>query len=352
VLGKEEERRIIEPEPVAGSSIMRFKFTGKGAEYFKIWIVNVFLTMLTLGIYSAWAKVRKKQYFYGNTFLHETSFDYLADPIKILKGRLIAFAILIISLVTIYFLTYLALLLLIPVIALFPWLVVRALSFRARNSCYRNIRFDFSGTYGAAMRIFIGRTIITLLTFGLLYPSQVYRRTKFLIDYSSYGTTSFRFSGDLGSFYRIYFWQVLGLSLLLGILLTVAKMLGQFVLPVSSHEVFEQLISLPAGLTVIAFVRAAVANLVWSNVRLGDDRFDSRLSCARMIWIYLSNATAILFSLGLLIPWASIRVARYRFDHLYAYSAAGLNNFVAREQENVGALGEEVSGLLDFDVGL
>lgn len=40
-----------------------FRFTGTGSEYFRIWIVNWLLTLLTLGIYSAWAKVRRIQFF-------------------------------------------------------------------------------------------------------------------------------------------------------------------------------------------------------------------------------------------------------------------------------------------------
>ncbi len=32
-----------------------FRFTGNGGEYFRIWIVNLMLTIVTLGIYSAWA---------------------------------------------------------------------------------------------------------------------------------------------------------------------------------------------------------------------------------------------------------------------------------------------------------
>jgi Zn-dependent protease with chaperone function len=31
--------------------------------------VNLFLTIVTLGIYPAWAKVRKKRYLYGNTWV-------------------------------------------------------------------------------------------------------------------------------------------------------------------------------------------------------------------------------------------------------------------------------------------
>lgn len=41
-----------------------FEFTGDGAEYFRIWVINLLLTLATLGIYSAWAKVRKARYFW------------------------------------------------------------------------------------------------------------------------------------------------------------------------------------------------------------------------------------------------------------------------------------------------
>ncbi|MBW1865812.1 MAG: DUF898 family protein [Deltaproteobacteria bacterium] len=35
-----------------------FEFSGSGSEYFKIWLVNIILSVITIGIYSAWAKVR------------------------------------------------------------------------------------------------------------------------------------------------------------------------------------------------------------------------------------------------------------------------------------------------------
>ena len=66
-----------------------FTFTGTGREYFGIWIVNILLTILTLGIYSAWAKVRRTRYFYGNTRLAGASFDYHARPVQILIGRIV-----------------------------------------------------------------------------------------------------------------------------------------------------------------------------------------------------------------------------------------------------------------------
>ena len=68
----------------------RFEFHGNGGEYFRIWIVNLLLTLVTLGIYGAWAKVRRLRYFYGSTELAGSAFEYHGEPRKILKGRLIA----------------------------------------------------------------------------------------------------------------------------------------------------------------------------------------------------------------------------------------------------------------------
>lgn len=68
----------------------RFRFTGKGSEYFAIWIVNLLLSIITLGIYSAWAKVRREQYFHRNTLLDEQPFEYTGDPVRILLGRIVA----------------------------------------------------------------------------------------------------------------------------------------------------------------------------------------------------------------------------------------------------------------------
>jgi uncharacterized membrane protein YjgN (DUF898 family) len=79
-----------ETTQVESMRILPFEFRGDGTEYFKIWIVNIFLTLITLGIYSAWATVRNNRYFYGNTFVDGTSFSYLAKPLQILKGRIIA----------------------------------------------------------------------------------------------------------------------------------------------------------------------------------------------------------------------------------------------------------------------
>lgn len=96
-------------------------FTGSATEYFRIWIVNTCLTLFSLGVYSAWAKVRKKHYFYSHTVLDGTPFQYLGQPIPILKGRLIATALFITWYVATHYITALLPFVLILAFVLAPW---------------------------------------------------------------------------------------------------------------------------------------------------------------------------------------------------------------------------------------
>jgi uncharacterized membrane protein YjgN (DUF898 family) len=146
------------------------RFTGSGQEYFRIWIVNLLLTVATVGIYSAWAKVRRQQYFHRNTHLDGSVLDYHARPWAILRGRLLALA-----LVGAY---NLAFKLSVPVgvataavvAALFPWLLVQSLRFRAQVTSYRGVRFGFVGTVrDAAMALapVLGLGVVLLATGGV-----------------------------------------------------------------------------------------------------------------------------------------------------------------------------------------
>jgi uncharacterized membrane protein YjgN (DUF898 family) len=75
------------PPPAPEADGLGFSFSGDGAVYFRIWIVNLLLSILTLGIYSAWGKVRSHQYLYGHTRFAGSSFGYHGKPLAILKGR-------------------------------------------------------------------------------------------------------------------------------------------------------------------------------------------------------------------------------------------------------------------------
>ena len=311
------------------------QFTGAAGEYFRIWIVNLCLSVLTLGIYSAWAKVRRKRYFYGCTLLEGASFEYLGNPVAILKGRVIvvlafaAYALL----KEVHFLIGIALFF--AVAAGLPWVIQRALQFNARNSTHRNVRFGFRGTKMDVFAVLLIGALLVPITLGLGYPFYLAMKRRIFVDNSTYGNQKFSFSATTGDYYL----AALKLSFaffgfLLGSLVTFGIGL------------------LPFYLLLRAYAETSFARLSWRNTQLGSIRFDCGWTTGGLFGLYFLNTLGIILSFGLLVPWAAIRTARYKLERITLESADGLGGFLAAAQDSVGAVGDEAGELLGFDFGL
>jgi len=185
------------------------EFTATTSGYFRIWVVNLGLTIATLGIYSAWAKVRKRRYLYGHTRIGGEGFEYLARPLPILKGRLIALGLLIAVFAAGRFVpvlterpwigkvAFIALL-----VAIGPWIIVRSFAFNAHNTTYRNVRLRFDATYAACFKVVA--VYGWLLLFGFLYPYFKRRLVEFVAANHYYGTTRFVLNDFMKPFIAAY----------------------------------------------------------------------------------------------------------------------------------------------------
>lgn len=125
-------------------------FRGTGGEYFAIWLVNILLTAITLGIYSAWATVRRRRYFYGNTELDGDRFDYHAQPMQILKGRLLVIGGVILFYALLFTNLLLGIIVMLAFFALIPWIIIRSWRYNAIMSSYRGVRFNYLCQTGRA----------------------------------------------------------------------------------------------------------------------------------------------------------------------------------------------------------
>ena len=105
------------------------------------------------------------------------------------------------------------------------------------------------------------------------------------------------------------------------------------------------------ALVAVPAYRVMTRNVSLNSVTLGDHTFESTLKVRSVIWIYISNAVAIVFSVGLLIPWAKVRIMRYLANHLVLNAADDLESFERAEQKKMSALGEEAADFMDIDVG-
>lgn len=319
-----------------------FEFTGDGREYFKIWIVNLLLTILTLGIYSAWAKVRRMQYFYRNTRLAGTGFDYHGTPVAILKGRLIAFGLLVVYSVAGELDPLLGVAMMLLIMAAMPWLIVRSLRFKLHNSSYRGLRFAFAGKDDAAYVVFLVFPMLTLMSLYLLAPFTHQRIKQYQHRNSLFGDTFFNFEASAGSFYGIYLralGMMIGASILAGILFAVGLPFFLALLPI-------------VMLFVAAYLAVRLPNLIWSSTGLGEHTFYSRMEIKPYVWISFTNLLGIVFTLGLFVPFAAVRMMRYKLTCMGMVAQGDLAEFVAGQAQTSSATGEETAEMFDVDISL
>jgi uncharacterized membrane protein YjgN (DUF898 family) len=342
---KRIEREAVAPALAAGIKLpprIPFEFLGTGPEYFKIWLVNVILSIVTLGIYSPWAKVRRKQYFYGSTHIQGASFEYLADPKKILKGRIIVVGLLIVHSMVSKLAPIIGSILGLAIVVIFPWLVVRSLAFNARNSAVRNIRFGFDGTVWEAAKVYVLWPIVAVFTFGILFPYVYFRQKKFIVENSSYGTTGFTFTATAGEYYGLGFSAIIPIVIGIGLIAT-----SGFFFPPATL-----LVGLVLYLYFFAFFSVKTTNLLYNSSRLAPHRLKATLKVKEYIMLVVTNSIATALTLGLFHPWAKVRTLRYKLEHLTMVVSGDLDSFIAKEQKQVSAVGEEMGDFLDFDFGL
>lgn len=347
-----------------------FQFTGAGGEYFRIWIVNVLLTLLTLGVYSAWAKVRRLQYFYRHTRVAGTVFDFHGQPMQILKGRLIALALFLAYTFADQIAVGVKLFMLLVLGMVMPRMLRSAYRFRWHNSSYRGLRFAFTGTTKEAYSVFLKwGSLATLIPVFL--PVFYHRLRRYQHGNSRLGSTSTHFTATPGEFYGIY--ARAGLLLLVlfaiaaGVILASAELWqGLLPLPQGTAKVddpatrkFAHLML--AGLFVLlamlwmpvrAYVTARTQNLVWNSTRLGEHRFRCTLGARRLLWIQLGNFLLVALTAGFYMPWAMVRQARYRAECFSLLPEGSLDHLLADASEPATATGDEVSELFDLDFGL
>jgi uncharacterized membrane protein YjgN (DUF898 family) len=360
---EETHRRNEAPQDIQSHSLT---FTGTAGEYFRIWIVNVFLTVITLGIYAAWAKVRTRRYFYANTKLAGQAFSYLGDPKAILKGNLIIGGGFAVYMIIKEFVPMLSGIIGILLYIAFPLLIYKSLRFNARNSAYRNIRFRFLGTLKESYITYIFLPALIPFTLGLIIPYWEFRRKDYFFGNLAFGTTAALFRGRSKPFYLAYFRVFLTC---IGIVIASAFFVG-FAGNIFKQPVFFTGAGFPKGIffafillayalfLIIAFAiqqyfYARFMNYCWGKTQMGKLQFRSTLSASRLAWIRISSIFAIILSLGLLAPWAKIRRNKYILENLAIVTEDGLDTLTASlESDEQNAVGDAATDFFDIDIGL
>ena len=222
---------------------------------------------------------------------------------------------------------------------------MRSRIFQMRMSSYRNLRFDFHGTYGGAMAAFIGWYLLVVITFGIMYPSWVRKRVEYSLDNAAYGTQQFSFLTDTGRFYAFCYitvglvaWLPICSSSLRSSAWAIGN--GEDAFDPNATTPLEMFWAMPmlwlvmlvaavAGLAIWGYYQASFINASFGGVQIGSNYVRSNLRIAPLVWIYVTNLLGIVFTLGLFYPWAKVRQVRYQLENTSIDSDGDLSRFTA-----------------------
>jgi len=341
----------------------QFVFKGNASEWFGIWIVNLLLSIVTLGIYSAWAKVRRKKYFYNNTYVSGRNFDYHATGMQILIGRAIVVAALIIYEILPSFHPYQSLVMVVALLLISPWLMVRSIMFNARMSSWSSVRFNFVGSVGKAFLVYLIYPIGTLLTLFTTLPFLDRAFKNFGINNHRLGTAVLTMQSPIGPFYKAFLASIAWILVVIVLTSAVRFSSVEFAGAMENPDAASEAANFTVGLIYMTFFigilpatfiyEAMVRNTVYNATSLeGGHEFRSNVSALQLLWIAVSNMLVVVLTIGLMLPWAQIRLARYLADHTTFIPGDSVDNFVGIQQAEGSAFGDAYTDLEGIDLGL
>lgn len=384
------------------SSRHQIYFRGTGGEYFAIWLVNILLTAITLGIYSAWATVRRRRYFYGNTELNGDRFDYHAQPMQILKGRLLVIGAVILFYILLFINPLLGMVAMLALLALIPWIIIRSWRYNAIMSSYRGVRFNYLCQTGRAYWVLlfcpillviglyavmivlgvIGSSLgsptaiivlaaITVILFvpmlaainGILATLQ----HDLYVNNLCFGTSPFVAKFKKAEFIKIALFSLL---IFLPFLVIALVLVGSFFVSLfqmalfggmsdamlqaqmanNIGSLFMMMLVLLLGVMVSSsYMVVAQRNYVFNQTTLqGEVKLRSSMQTLPYMGLLITNSLITVFSLGLAAPVAHVRHARYIAESTQVEGDLSLLSVQAHHDTANTAIAEEAVQALDL----
>jgi uncharacterized membrane protein YjgN (DUF898 family) len=396
------------PPPSASSNrrgeieTLNVRFTGSGSEYFRIWIVNLLLTLVTLTLYLPFARARRLAYFQNNTFVGQDPLGFHADPWKMFRGYLVVAAFGVTYWAVTRFLPAFGWVALLVFMALWPMLWRASLQFRLRNTSWRGVRLaflgDIKGAYSAMLPYFLPAlafvgllphepgevpadkseiqrmlVLVGVVVLGFAFSMPwLWKRLK-AYQHGGYAFTRERakFIATTGQFYKLCF-KIAGVGLLVvaGVGTLISAGLLAFA-GASTHHLDKSVLSsgslsvmMIIGGTVLAlyilvplivgaYIGSRMQNLLWSTTRSQHLRLHSDLRMGPLLRLNGVNWLLMVITLGLYWPFAKVRMARLKLEAMSVDIEGSVDHWTAQaSSDNPGALGDAADDFLGIDMGL
>lgn len=336
-------------------STMHGAFRGAGGTLLGMQVVNVCLTLVTLGAYHFWGKAKIRRYLFSHTAFGSDRFVYHGTGKELYQGFLkamLVFGLPYFSLGAVH--TFLELPRWVDLLSqalaglvLFlyvPVAMVNARRYRCTRTSWRGIRFSFRGHTTDFLKLYFRGWALTLLTLGSYYPYFQTQRQAFLHGHTYWGNQRFGFNGH-------------GSGLMLPFAITLVS--TYVVLGLCGLALAFQLTNAALTLLLIPFVLGPLwiwllgqkQKYFWDHTTFGEARFTSHITWQKLFALYLGNLGLLLGTLGWAWPWVTVRNARFFIGALSLEGPVDLDR-VLQDTAQSSVTGEGLSNLLDtgFDM--
>lgn len=181
------------------------KFYGDHSTLIGLRIMNNLLKLVTLGMYYPWARVAMLKYMYGETefmgsrfVFHGTGKEMFIGFVKAIGLFIVLYVLLFIGMVS-----QSQLLLFIGIIVFYigflliiPLAVHSSYRYRLSRTSWRGIHFGYRGKAGEFLKLFVGNTLLTLVTFGLYSSWFQVAMKRYIYGHIRFGNVEARFDGQ------------------------------------------------------------------------------------------------------------------------------------------------------------
>lgn len=363
---------------------LSIKQTSSWGGIFPIAALNAFLNIVTLSLWRFWGRTRVRRYLWSTTSINGTPLEYTGTGWELFRSFLFVMIAIFLPIYAVFFAGQLFLppeqflslfaIAYIPFLLVIAWLfgiaVWIARRYRLSRTTWRGIRFGQAGSANGYAWASIGYGILTFITFGWYGPVQEMRLSRRLWGETFFGDQEFDITQDddglaaplYPTFALFWFSYLIGYIVWMAVFFSIIGAMtasGQIDPETMSGNIEENFLFLGVlyGSMLVFFAVVGLLSLPYMAallrrkaeiIALNDLRFRLRVDMWSLGWIYIINFVIIIFTLGLGLPFAQMRLWRYIMRRLEVDGEIDID--AIRQTADRGPRAGE--GLADaFDIG-
>jgi uncharacterized membrane protein YjgN (DUF898 family) len=203
-------------------------YRGTGGDLFFLVLKNLFLTLVTLGIYTPWARTARRAFLWRQVDVAGQRLEYTGTGLELFFGYLKVIAAYIvlfgIPIGLEHFVSKTAamgwrFLATIALLVIIPYAIYGSRRYLLGRTRWRGIRFGLAGDVQDFTKLFLKTTLLTVVTLGLYGPVASNRLYGAIMNDTRYGSAAFSYDGPNGEAFKISIKGFLLTLLTLGIYL-------------------------------------------------------------------------------------------------------------------------------------